>query len=371
MNTKKATLPEMNAVAAAYVDETKIGAAWSASTANVAGLLDKIAKTFTLDGSFTDKLEFMDAEELPLGKSLEEYYQDLILPQDYEDGTTGTDYTKTLAPYDPTYRPASYSYTLGRKFLPITERYDNLERACNTQGEYSSMVSMINKRMWDSFALFKFNVKKQIIAKAIDKIQSVNATATTFTAGSTYSVGTVLRDGTNATRGVIVKAYANSAATWSAAVAAGYIVEFTNYKQVAKPIDTSTGEAFIKQVKNDIESLGFATEGNSFNGNTIGATEGVVLVIPKGITASLDVDTLAGAFHLEKLAMPCEIVVVDSIPSSNGYAVLMDKRSMKLHPTYRAVREQTNAKCDFITYFLHTENTAFISNNTAIIAYHE
>lgn len=371
MYTKKATLPEINAVAAAYVDETKIGAAWTASTANVAGLLDKIAKTFTLDGSFTDKLEFMDGEELPLGKTLEEYYQDLILAQSYEDGTSGTDYTKTLAPYDPTYRPASYSYTLGRKFLPITERYDNLERACNTQGEYSALVSMINKRLWDSFAMFKFSVKKEIIAKAIDKIATQNATTTTFTAGSTYAVGTILRNGSTTTRGVVVKAYANSAATWAAAVENGYIVEFTNYKQVAKPTDTASGEAFIKQVKNDIESLGFATEGNSFNGNTLGATEGVVLVIPKGITASLDVDTLAGAFHLEKLAMPCEIVVVDSLPTTNGYAVLMDKRAMRLNPTYRAVREQTNAKCDFITYFLHTENTAFISNNCAIIAYHE
>lgn len=369
--TKKATLVEINAVAAAYINSSKIGAAWQASTNNVAGLLDKIAKTFTLDGSFVDKLEFMDGEELPYGKTLEEWYQDLVLPEAYEDGTTGTDYTKTLAPYDPTYRPASYSYTLGRKFIPMTERYDNLERAVANQGEFTSLVSMINKRMWDSFAQFKFSCKKQILAKIVDKIQAQNATTTTFNNASTYEVGTILRNGSTETRGVVVKKYANAASNWANAVAGGYIVEFSNYKQVAKPVDTATGEAFIKQIKNDIEAFGFATEGNSFNGNTVGATDGLVLVIPKGITASLDVDTLAGAFHDEKLAMPCEIVVVDNLPTTNGYAILMDRRAAKLHPTYRAVREQTNAKCDFVTYFLHTENTAFVSNNCGIIAYHE
>lgn len=375
MNTKKLSFAELKALVAAYVDNSKIGAAWTSSSDNVAGLLDKIAKTFTIDGNFNDKLAFMDGEELPLGKTLEEWYQDLILPVAYDDFTSDNDnYKKTLAPYDPTYRPASYSYDLGRKVLPITERYDNLQRAANTQGEYVALTNMILKRLDDSFAMFKYGVKKEIIAAAIDRIANRRTSAGTFSASTQYTVGTCLQSAASSgTYGVVVKAIpASSSQDWAARVADGSIIVLSDYKQLAKPTDTATGEAFIKQIKDDVETLSFANEGNSWNGNTLGSSEsGLVLVIPKGLKSSLDVDTLAGAFNEARLAFPCQIVVVDEIPSQYGYAVLMDERSMRLHPTYRAVREQQNALGDYISYFLHTGNTAFISNNTAIIAYHE
>lgn len=375
MKTKKLSLQELNAVVAAYVDATKIGTSFTATFANSAGLLDKIAKNFTIDGNFADKLAFMDGEELPLGKTLEEWYADLILPQDYEDGTTGTDYTKTLAPYDQNYRPNAYSYSLGRKFIPITQRNNDLQRACDSQGEYVTLSNYNTKRMYDSEAMFKFGVKKEIIAKAVDRIADRRTNAGTFSASAAYDKNNVTclqSTASSGIYGVVVKDIpASSSKTWDERVADGSIIVLEDYKQLDVPTDTASGEAFIEAIKSDVESLSFATEGYSWHGNTVGACEtGLVLIIKKGVMPKLSVQTLAGAFQKEELAIPCEVVVVDNIPSTKGWAVLTDERAMRLHPDYKAVRIQENAKCDFSTYFLHEENTAFISNNCAIIAYH-
>lgn len=73
----KMTLKEIEAAVASYVAAANQAGTWSATTNNLAGLLDKIAKTVTIDGLFEDKLPELDGEELPLGKTIEEYYQDL------------------------------------------------------------------------------------------------------------------------------------------------------------------------------------------------------------------------------------------------------------------------------------------------------
>lgn len=289
-----------------------------ASYDNLASLLDKIAKTITIDGQFADKLEVFNGEELDLGRTIEEWYQDLCVVSEYDD-----EGTNALAPSYPTYQDNSYSYTLGRKVIQTTLKYNDYERAFNSPAEYEAIVNMVLKRLYDTYAVFKYNTKKQLLANTIAK--------------ATESAG-----------------------------AANII------KTLAAPTNTDTGEAFIEQVKADIEAASFVSEGNSLNATaTLGASEGLVLVVKKGTMPALDVNTMAGAFHLDKLAIPAEIVVVDDFGDADEkyYAMLVDKRAIRLHPSYMAVREQMNGKGDFMNFFLHTENTGFISRNTFLRVY--
>lgn len=68
----KMTISGLATAMATYVAATKQAGAWSGSTDNFVGLLDKIGKQITIDGGFYDKLPELDGEELPLGKTVEE-----------------------------------------------------------------------------------------------------------------------------------------------------------------------------------------------------------------------------------------------------------------------------------------------------------
>ncbi len=366
------TYPELKAFVANVVTAAKLSnASFVESRDNTVGLLDKIGKIVTLDTTFAiDKLSMFDGEYMSFGKSIEEWQQDLILPVDYD--PTGAN---TLAPHDGTSRPVTYSYTIGRKYIPATVRANDLERAVHFEAQYVELISMKLKRLNDSMASYRYAVKREMIAKLIALCEGeMDSTNATFVASTAYNVGTCLKAGTSPEKyGIVFKpiTVALALANWAAAVAGGYIVELDLVQEIAKPVDESTGEAFLKQVKKDIEKASDENAGHSLNGNCLGATEGLVLVINQGILPSLDVDTLAGAFHQERLAIPAQIVVVKDFGSdaSGAYAVLMDNRGLRLHNTYDAVREQMNGEGDFINYFRHTEDTPFASRNTFVKVY--
>ncbi|MBO5811322.1 MAG: hypothetical protein J6R32_10930 [Bacteroidales bacterium] len=312
------TLEQIKSAVAGYVAASKQAGTWEVSNNNIAGLIDKIAKTITIDGLFADKLPQLDGEELPLGKTIEEYYTDLAQVVDYNDRADQN------SPHYPTYQDNTYNYTLGRKVVQTTLKYNEYERAFNSEAEFNTIVNMVIKRLYDTYAVFKYNTKKQILANIIAK------------------------------------------ATDEPEVAAKLV------EVLPMPVDATTGEAFIESVKASVEEAQFVSEGHSLNtGATIGAAEGLLLIVKKGVKPALEVQVQAGAFQLDKLAVPAEIVVVDDFGSAGSefYAILMDRRMARLHPTYTAVREHMNAAGDWISYFLHTENTAFISKNTYVKVY--
>lgn len=309
------TLAQIQSAVASYVAASKQAGIWAATRNNIAGLIDKIAKTITIDGLFADKLPQLDGEELPLGKTIEEYFQDLCVVADYDEDEDPN------APHYPSYQDNSYNYSLGRKVVKTTLKYNEYERAFNSETEFNTIVNMVIKRLYDTYAVFKYNAKKQILANIISKAEDVGSA----------------------------------------------LVE-----TLPMPVDATSGEAFIESVKASVEEAQFVSEGHCLNqGATIGAAEGLLLIVKKGVKPALEVQVQAGAFQLDKLAVPAEIVVVDDFGSAGSefYAILMDRRMARLHPTYTAVREQLNGAGDFMNYFLHTENTAFISKNTYVKVY--
>ena len=233
---------------------------------------------------------------------------------------------------------------------------------------------MITKRMQDSKAQYRYQIKKQMLARLIGLcVGEMDASnATLFAAATAVStVNTLLKNASNVV-GILVKPYgANDAADWADAIAKGYIVPLDLVTEIAKPVDSTTGDAFVKQIKTDIEAASDVSEGHSLNGNTLGASGGLTLVLRQGILPDLEVETYAGAFNRDDLAMPCEIIVVNDFggASSDYYAVLLDDRGMRLFPTYDAVRNNQNGDGDFENLFQHMEDTAAISRNTFVKVY--
>lgn len=366
----KLSLVELQELISTYVSAGKIAVTDLFVTKNnIVGLADKIGKIVTIDSNFKDKLAVFDGEDLSFGKTVEEYFQDLILPE--EGATPGTNDEKVTKFFSPTYRPVSYSYTLETKKFPISKPYNNIERSVHNIGLYERIVFDITKKLFDSETAWKYGVKRQMLATLISKCEDAETNATIFTKASSYNEGTYVKDDTN--YGVVVVAIkANTYNTYSDAVNAGAIINLNFVTTIAKPTDTASGEAFIKQLKSDVEIAMDESEGYSLNGNTIGAVdESLYLIIKQGVMPSLEVDTQAGAFHADKVALPAKHIVVKDFGNNDTgvYAMLVDVRGLKLHNDYRAVRTFENGYNDFISYFLHTEFTAFISRNTFVKIY--
>ena len=374
----KLSIAQLKAAVALYVDENNISVETFAATRNNSvGLLDTLGKIYTNWQSYGDKLDIFDGEDLSFGKTIEEWAQDLILPEDF-DATGAT----TLAPHDSTYRPASFSFTLGKKTIPQTIRNNDIERAVHNIAQFEDIIAGKTKAMYDSETMLRYAIKRQALGVLAERCAAVmdssnadvtlSAEATTITGA--HSVNELFYITANSKMYCLVKPIANGAGlTGATAISGGYLIPYDLVKSIASPVDSTTGEAFIKQVLEDVEVASDFSEGNSLNANTLGASTeaGLVLVVRQGVMPSIQVDTLAGAFHKDELAIPAEIKVVKDFGDADDdyYAMLVDRRVMRLHNTYRAVRENLNGQGDFLNMFYHTENTCHVSRNVYVKVY--
>lgn len=374
----KLSIAQLKAVVATYCSGNEISVESFVETRdNAVGLLDTLGKIYTNWQNYQDKLSLFDGEDLSFGKSIEEWAQDLILIESFDaSGSTA------LAPHESTYRPVSFSYTLGKKTIPQTIRNNDIERAVHNIAQFEDIITGKTKAMYDSETLFRYALKRQALGVLLTRcdyaMTSSNADVTLATEGTSitgaHSVNELFYITGNTKMYIVVKPIAvGDSYTGTTAIAAGVLIPLDLVKSIAVPVDDTTGEAFIKQVLGDVEVASDVSEGHSLNGNTLGGNPeaGLVLVIKQGVMPSLKVDTLAGAFHREELAIPAEIVVIPDFGNADSklYAVLCDRRIMRVHNTYRAVRENTNGQGDFLNMFYHTENTAHISRNCFVKVY--
>ena len=374
----KLSIAQLTSVVKLYVDDNKISVdSFSETRANSVGLLDTLGKIYTLWQNYGDKLDIFDGEDLSFGKTIEEWAQDLILPEDFDASGSGT-----LAPHESTYRPVSFSYTLGKKTIPQTIRNNDIERAVHNIAQFEDIIAGKTKALYDSETMFRYALKRQALGvlaeRCVDAMDASNADVTLATENASisgaHSVNEVFAVTATSKIYVLVKPIASGAGlTGTTAIAGGYLVELDLVTELAKPVSNVTGEAFIEQVLADAEVASDFSEGHSLNGNTLGGNPeaGLVLVMKQGIMPKLKVQTLAGAFNKEELAMPAEIKVIPDFGDADAdiYAVLVDRRIMRLHNTYRAVRENQNGQGDFLNMFYHTENTVHVSRNAFVKVY--
>ena len=304
------------------VAASKQAGAWTASTNNFIGLVDKIGKQVQLNGLYNDKLPELDGDELPLGKTIEEYFVDLTLPTSYSD--IATEGAKDDVPALPSVEDCSYSYTLGRQKVKTTVPYDNIERAMISDANVASAVTDITEKLQNSLDMTKYQMKKQLLGNAASKALAAKATVTDV------------------------------------------------YKSVAIPTDAASSEDFIVACKEAVEDASFAHQGGLGNA-LIGAAPEVKTYILKGVMPTVSVKAVAGAFQEKEMALPGEVKVVDDFGTITGttdgkkvFAIMIDPRGIKLHEGYNATRAKENADGDFINYVKHFEETGFISKYTFI-----
>ena len=318
----KMTQAALKAAMATYVAAGKQAGVWTDSQANLIKAIDKIGKTIQINGDYNDKLPELDGDNLPLGKTIEEYFIDLTLPETYS--TIAAEGAKDDVPALPDVEDCAYSYTLGRQKVKTTVPFDNVERAFNTSEGAADAITDISFKLQASVNMTRYQMKKQLLGNAISKALAVKSTVTDC------------------------------------------------YKAQTIPTDTASAEDFILAVKEAAEDASFAHQGGLGN-RLIGAAPSLKLYVLKGVMPTVAVKAVAGAFQRDELAMPAEVKVVDDFGTITGgtsgksvYAVLVDERGLKLHNGYMASRYKENADGDFVNYVRHFEDTAFISKSTFI-----
>ena len=318
----KMTIEALQAAMKTYVASAKQAGAWNKTNDNLIGAIDKIGKTIQINGVYTDKLAELEGDELPLGKTIEEYFIDLTMPETYSDITT--EGAKDDVPALPAVEDVCYNYTLGRQKVKTTVPFDNLERAFNSDAGAAAAITDISAKLQNSVDMTKYQMKKQLLGNVASKALAVKA-----------SVPDV-------------------------------------YKAMPVPVDTETSEAFITAIKQAAEDASFAHQGGLGN-RLIGAAPELKLYVKKGVMPIVEVEALAGAFNSEKLALPASVTVVDDFGTITGgtsgkqvYAILIDPRGVKLHEGYNASRYKENADGDFVNYVRHFEETGFISKSTFV-----
>ena len=373
----KLSIAQLKTVLAAYVDENKISVdSFQVTKDNTVGLLDKVGMIFSIETRFVDKLDIFNGIDLDYGKTIEEWKEDLILPEDYD--STGAN---ALAPYDSTYRPVFYSYTLGRKFIPQTIRNNDIQRAVHFEAQLVDIVASKTKALYDSETMLRYGIKREALGVlatlCVANMSSTGADVTIAALNTTIAAARTINDviyctATGKTYNVVKNIGAN-AMTLQSAIDNGFVVEYALVTELAKPTDATSGEAFIEQVKRDVEIASDFSEGHSLNGSTLGATDGLVLIVKQGIMPNLEVYTQSGAFHEDKVALPTKVIAIPDLGAADSkiYSLLLDVRGVRLFNSYRAVRENANGKGDFLNLFFHTENTCHISRNSFVKVYKE
>lgn len=349
-----------------------------------AKVLNKIGLMITVRGQYVDKLPELDGPELPLGKTIEEYFMEL--PKVLEEDRDGSEDGK---PADPSFLKAYYSYSLPKKRIKITKRYDEYEEACYTREQFLDFIAEIEASLSESTTVFRYNLKRELIGKGISLIESIidgddgddtidGGTVDEYAPASAASLeqGDYVINPSNSSQHGIVLAPKGEIAnntTWAQAVAAGKIAVYDLAKDIAKPTGTQNGEAFIKQVLDDVEIASDNSQGHSLNGAAIGAVENLRLFTLFGVKSVVGVDVKAGAFHRDELDLGAEMRPLPNFGSYNGrtWAVLCDVRTFALFLGYQSVRVRENADGDFINFIRHMRNTPFMSRATFVKLYRE
>lgn len=286
--------------------------AFQAVANDTTGLVEKCMDQICLEQLYTDKLPELDGDEKEFGAYVEEYGMGLLLPKAATSLVDGESYG---IPYiAPVMQGTYYSWQLPEYIVAGSTSYQKYKSSMKDATAYSNYVSNVIKQMVDSYNQTRYEEKKRLLGWAAENV----------------------------------------------AVS----------KTVAKPTNTETGEAFIKAVKDAVEEASFARDvtigDRSF---TLGGAENFTLYITKGVKSVLDVNTLAGAFNGDALALPCKIKVVDDLGSSNAWAMLVDNRAIKLFPNRNTVAEDINGYHDFVTMSRHVIDTPFVSKFATVIKF--
>lgn len=374
MTQSALTLPKIQALLTALMTSDKSGnAVYTPSFDNSLLLLNKIGLDVTFPQYIEDRLPELNGDFLANGKTIEEFNQDLVLPTDPDSLTPEED----LKAWIPSARKPYYSYTMTEQLFATTRKYNDLQQGFTSPSQTAKAIADILKTFGDSYYLNRYALKRQMFATLVALVEKsrkvTGGDAVVFAKGTSYLKGQYVVDNATPTKyGMIFNAYtANDATDWNDAVAKGFIVVLDLETIIDAPTDTASGETAIIQMKKDAEIASDNSQGHSLSGNTLGAQKYLRIYVKQGIMPNLDVNTMAGAFHLDKLALPFDIKVLPDFGDADSkvWAILVDTRGVRLHPSLDYVADTRNGAKGWVSYYRHCQYTPFISRNTFVKVY--
>ena len=356
---------QLKNVVKTYLDENNIDMTSDEYAAldkisTVTGLINKIAATFTIEGDYTEEgLADFDGPEIATGNALEEYFRDFVEPSDFDE--TGA---HAMAPSYPHNAPVSYSVEQKKQTFKTTESMSGYSQSFNSAAEVATYVSGIARRLYDSETLWRNELKKQLLG--IVAKEHTLAPNTVYTPGvaTAYTIGQKLKD--DAGNAYVVRKKITNGTTLENAIAAGQLVKLDLATTMAVPTDATTGEAFIKSVKNYVAKFMKPRSGYSLNGNIAGKGT-YKLYIKEGILPSIEVDTMAGAFNADKLTFGVPVVeVTDFGDNANVFAMLVDTRGIRVSNVEKIAASDKNGEGAFVNYYIHERPLAHWSPNVKV-----
>lgn len=303
----KLTIDALKTAAAAYVDATKqLSTKYTPTVDDFTKTVCKIGLMKTLYLPHVNKLSELKGEDLPFGQTIEEFMVNDFLPSNfvYEDGAAKKNATRI------TFADAVYSYPLAEQLFEVGVPRSQFQRVALGERSFSDLVSSTLLTLDSSTQAYEYAACRQLLGNM--------------------------------------------------ATAAAKIAKCTS--TIAQPTDSATGEAFVKLVKGCIET---ASDINDCNlaGQAAAAAPALTLYIKQGIMPSIEVDTMAGAFHDEKLALPANTKVIYDFGNADAsiYAILVDPRGVKLHDDKNFVDTDHDGRMAQDNFYRHLQQTGFIS----------
>ena len=304
------TLDALKTAAAAYVDATKqLGATYTPTIDDFTKTVCKIGDMYTLYLPHVDKLPELSGNNLPFGETVEEFMVNDFLGSDqtYEDQAVRKNAKRV------TFDEAVYSYPLKEQRFELGVPRVQFQKVALGAESMGNLIASSIQTLDSSTNAWNYAAKRQLLgnmAKAAEKAS-------------------------------------NSAEL---------------VKTVAVPVDSATGEAFIKEVKKAVED---AEDANACNlaGHAVAAAPSLKLYVKKGVMPSLETDTMSGAFHVEKLAIPAETKVVLDFGDANEsiYAILVDPRAIKLCDDFNYIDQDYDGSMSQQNFWRHLKQTGVIS----------
>lgn len=301
------TIDTLKAAAATYVDATKqLQSTFEPTVDDYTKCVCKIGKMTTLYLPIADKLPELSGDNIPYGEIIEEWALNDFLPSPYTyvDGAGKTNARRA------TFDEAVFSYPLAQQKFELGIVRSQFQRVALGERSFTDFVSYTLSTLDSSTNAWNYASKRQLIGNM-----------------------------------------ATEAAKKPALVS-----------EMAKPINTETGEAFIKKVKELVE---IAKDMNDHNlaGHACGAAPSLKLYVKQGVMPSLEVDTMAGAFNEAKLAVPAEVKTILDFGNADAsiYAILVDERAIKLHDDINKVTTDYTAGDDQDNFYRLLKQTGFIS----------
>lgn len=303
------TKETLETAVASYVDATKQLAADPKLTFDdFTKCMEKIGSMVTLYMPLIDKLPELNGENLPYGQTIEEYMINEFLPETF----TYTDGAPKKNAKRSTFDAASYSKPLAEQVFSVAiprSQYQNVSLGATA---FSNLISNSLSTLDSSVNAWNYAAKRQLIGNAALKAIAVSGLS----------------------------------------------------EVLAIPTDATTGEAFIQRIK-ELGEIASDMNDHNLAKHTCAGAPSLKLYVKQGVIPALQVQTMAGAFNRDDLAVPATIKTVLDFGKGTGlenvYAVLVDERALKLCDDVNYVMADSDGGQGVENMWRHLKQTAFIS----------